>query len=213
MHRWWSSGGGESSTVQWSKQKDEGTSGDWVVRDSPSEKWHWVRDRNGIRERISHKAIGNFCQRALRYVEKGQVSQAAKKSRWHQQREKSKTCQGRSQRDVMSMSWGHLSILWLWGHMGIEELLTQGFTQRGSLWQGEAGWVLSLQYPTSAEKVGHTKQVLFHNWYLGRMHTSFLDASSACLEITSLTFAMSLLKRCYSVETRPKRVAGLGSTS
>lgn len=45
-----------------------------MVRDSPSEKWHWVRDRNGIRERISHKAIGNFCQRALKYVENGQVS-------------------------------------------------------------------------------------------------------------------------------------------
>lgn len=75
----------------------------------------------------------------------------------------------------LEVTWAYL---WLWGHMGIEELLTQGFTQRGSFWQGEAGWVLSLQYPTSAKKVGHTRQVLFHNWYLGCMHISFLDASS-----------------------------------
>lgn len=140
---WWSSGGwGESSTVQWSKQRDEGTSGDWVVRDSPSEKWHWVRDRNGIRERISHKVIGNFCHRALRYVENGQVWQAAKKSRWHQQRETSKTCQGRSQRDVMSMSWGHLSIFMALGTYGDRGAAHSGLYTKGELLAGW-GWVSS----------------------------------------------------------------------
>lgn len=116
----------------------------------------------------------------------------------------------------LEVSWIYL---WLWGHLGIEELLSCRYTLRvlhkggASGRMGLAGWVLSLQYPTSAEKVGHTRQVLCHNWYLGCMHTIFLDAPPPCLEITSLTFTINLFKRCYSGEMRPKRVAGLGSTS
>lgn len=135
-------GEGESSTVQWSKQKDEGTSGDWVVRDSPSEKWHWVRDRNGIRERISHKAIGNFCQRALRYVENGQVSPSSQEVQVTSTERKTKDMPGKipERCDVHVLrSPEHIMAL---GTYGDRRAAHSGFHTKGKLMAGW-GWVSS----------------------------------------------------------------------